>query len=188
MTDTFESSDDNRTASPLAHAQYVTFDKSLELELGARLPEVTVCFETYGDLNAEKSNAVLVTHALSGDSHVAKHNDDDQPGWWDGMVGPGKPVDTDRFFVICSNVLGGCRGTTGPESICSETGRPYGSDFPAVTLADMVAVQARLMDHFGIERLHAVVGGSLGGHQALTWATRYPDRVANCCAPPQAAN
>ncbi|MBW2381787.1 MAG: alpha/beta fold hydrolase, partial [Deltaproteobacteria bacterium] len=116
-------------------------------------------------------------HAISGDSHLAQHDEHDEPGWWDGLVGPGKAVDTDRLFVICSNVLGGCRGTTGPATINPATGIPYGSDFPLVAVEDMVDAQKRLIDLLGIERLRAVIGGSLGGHQTLCWATRYPKHV-----------
>jgi len=172
-----ESSDSARHARPLRHVQSVTFDQALDLELGGRLPSVTVAYETYGQLNAARSNAILVCHAISGDSHVARHNDEDDPGWWDIMVGPGKPIDTSRFFVICPNLLGGCRGTTGPGSTDPATGKPYGRDFPTVTIRDMVEAQRRLLDHLGIGQLLAVVGGSLGGHQALTWATRFPERV-----------
>jgi homoserine O-acetyltransferase/O-succinyltransferase len=172
-----ESSDSVRSARPLRHAQYVTFDQPLDLELGGQIASVTVAYETYGQLNAAKTNAILVGHALSGDSHVAKHDEQDDPGWWDIMVGAGKPIDTDRFFVICPNLLGGCRGTTGPGSTNPATGKPYGREFPTITLGDMVEVQRRLLDHLGIGKLLAVVGGSLGGHQALTWATRFPERV-----------
>ena len=177
-----DSSDAVRTAQPLKHAQSVTFDEPLTLEQGGHLPQVTVAYETYGTLSAAHDNAVLVCHALSGDSHVARHQAGDSPGWWEILVGPGKPIDTDRYFVICPNILGGCRGTTGPNSINAETGRPYGSDFPVVSVGDMVEAQKRLMDHLGIERLLAVVGGSLGGHMVLTWATRFSDRVAGAAA------
>ena len=172
-----ESSDSARHARPLRHAQSVALDQPLELELGGRLASVTVAYETYGQLNAARSNAILLCHAISGDSHVARHDEQDDPGWWDILVGPGKPVDTDRFFVICPNLLGGCRGTTGPGSTDPATGKPYGRDFPTVTIGDMVEVQRRLVDHLGIGQLLAVVGGSLGGHQALTWAARFPERV-----------
>ncbi|MEI8040530.1 MAG: homoserine O-acetyltransferase [Verrucomicrobiota bacterium] len=172
-----ESSDSARHARPLRHAQSVTLDQPLELELGGRLASVTVAYETYGQLNAVRSNAILLCHAISGDSHVAWHDEQDDPGWWDILVGPGKPVDTNRFFVICPNLLGGCRGTTGPGSTDPATGKPYGRDFPTVTIGDMVEVQRRLVDHLGIGQLLAVVGGSLGGHQALTWAARFPERV-----------
>jgi homoserine O-acetyltransferase len=174
------SSDALRSAAPLQYARSITFTEPLELELGDRLPEVTVVYETYGTLNAEKSNAVLVCHALSGDSHVARHDPDDSSGWWDIAVGPGKAIDTDRFFVICPNVLGGCRGTTGPNSINPATGRHYAASFPDVTIEDTVELHRRLLDHLAIPRLHAVIGGSMGGQQALAWATRYPERVAAC--------
>lgn len=172
-----ESSDSVRHAQPLRHVQTVTLTDVLKLELGGELPSVTVAYETYGQLNAARDNTVLVCHAISGDSHVAKHNDEDDPGWWDVAVGPGKPVDTDRYFVVCPNLLGGCRGTTGPGSIHPATGKPYGRDFPTITIGDMVEVQRRLLDHLGIHSLLAVVGGSIGGHQALTWATQLPERV-----------
>jgi len=180
--DDFDSSDSLRHARPLRHLQTLRLPKPLELELGGRLPEVTVAYETYGRLNQRRDNAVLVCHALSGDSHVARHDADDDPGWWDLVVGPGAAIDTDRYFVLCPNVLGGCRGTTGPNSVNPATGRRYGPDFPVVTVGDIVAVQKRLVEELGIERLLAVVGGSLGGHMVLTWATRYPDAVAGAVA------
>jgi len=153
----------------------------MRLESGARLGPVTIAFETYGELNPARTNAVLVLHALTGDAHVAgyHHPDDPKPGWWDLMVGPGKGIDTDRYYVICSNILAGCMGTTGPSSLSPATGRPYGLAFPVVTVADMVEAQKALLDHLGIERLLSVVGGSLGGMQVLEWAVRYPDRVAS---------
>ena len=181
-TDTFSSSDSDRHARTLKHAQQVTLDGSLPLELDGSLPEVTVVYETYGTLSVNRDNAVLVCHAISGDSHVARHDDKDDPGWWDIMVGPGRPIDTDRYFVICPNILGGCRGTTGPNSINPETGKLYGTDFPVVTVEDMVEVQRRLLGKLGIERLLAVVGGSLGGHMVLAWATRLPNCVAGAIA------
>jgi homoserine O-acetyltransferase len=173
----FESSDTIRHAKPLRYLQSAQLPQPLELELGGHLAGVTVAYETYGELNAARDNAILICHAISGDSHVARHNEQDDPGWWDTVVGPGKSIDTDRFFVICPNLLGSCRGTTGPSSLNSASGKPYGRDFPTITIGDMVQVQARLLDHLGIDRLLAVVGGSIGGHQALTWATRYPARV-----------
>lgn len=182
MPDVFESSDSVRSARPLRHARSVTFDGPVSLLNGGTLPGVTVAYETYGQLNPQRSNAVWVCHALSGDSHVARHAADDDEGWWDIAIGPGKPIDTDRFFVICSNVLGGCRGTTGPNNTNPGTGRPWGADFPVITVEDMVDVQRMLLDHLRIDRLLSVVGGSLGGHQALCWATRYPDRVGSCIA------
>lgn len=181
--DFLESSDTARHAKPLRHLKSVTLEGPLELELGGRrLEEVTVAYETYGELNAARDNAVLVCHAISGDSHVAQHNSEDDPGWWDIMVGPQKPVDTRRFFVICPNLLGGCRGTTGPSCVNPATGKPYGRDFPPITVADMVEVQRRLLDHLGLPKLLAVIGGSLGGHQALIWATRHPERVRGVIA------
>jgi homoserine O-acetyltransferase/O-succinyltransferase len=149
------------------------------LDSGAALGPVTIAYETYGRLNDASDNAVLILHALSGDAHVAgthTHNDD-KPGWWDFMVGPGKGIDTDRYFVICSNILGSCMGSTGPASIDPATGRPYGLSFPVVTIGDMVAAQKQLIDHLGVHRLHAVIGGSVGGMQALEWCVRYPQVV-----------
>jgi homoserine O-acetyltransferase len=171
------SSDDLRSARPLPHARLWTSKEPLELESGGRLPEVTVCYETWGELDADHGNAVLVCHALSGDSHVTRHEPADDPGWWELLVGPGKPIDTERNFVLCSNVLGGCRGTTGPNFVDPATGRPWGAEFPVVTVRDMVEVQRRLVDHLGIGALRAVVGGSLGGLQALQWAVDHPARV-----------
>jgi len=182
MTQPFSSTDDVRSGAPLRELKSVTFDQPMKLTLGGELPSVTCAYETFGQLNAERSNAVLICHAISGDSHVARHDDDDEPGWWDQLVGRGKAIDTERFFVICPNILGGCRGTTGPGSIDPATGRPFGTTFPQITIADMVRVQAALLDRLGIERLAGVVGGSLGGHQAMTWAIRHPDRVDACCA------
>ncbi|MGA2799095.1 MAG: homoserine O-acetyltransferase, partial [Thermoguttaceae bacterium] len=180
--DLFESSDTLRHARPLKYAEYVTFDEPLELELGGHLSQVTVAYETYGRLNARADNAVLICHALSGDSHVARHDDADDPGWWDIVVGPGKSIDTDRYFVVCPNILGGCRGTTGPNSLNPETGRPYGADFPVITVADIVDAQRLVIDHLGIGRLRGVVGASLGGNMVLNWATRYGDRLAGAIA------
>lgn len=182
MGESYSSSDAARSAKPLKHLCTATFREPLKLELGGTLPEITVAYETYGTLNAARDNAVLICHALSGDSHVARHDAGDDPGWWDIAVGPGKAFDTDKYFVICSNVLGGCRGTTGPGSANPATGKPYGADFPTITTGDMVAVQRRLVDHLGIGALLAVAGGSMGGHQALTWATRHADRVRKTLA------
>ena len=159
-------------------------NQSLVLESGAKIGPVTVAYETYGQLSPAKDNAVLVLHALSGDCHVAGYYSkaDAKPGWWENMVGPGKGIDTDRYFVICASILGSCGGTTGPSSTNPATGQPYGLDFPVVTVGDMVAVQRKLLDHLGVEKLLAVVGGSLGGMQALEWSLRYPDRVAGVIA------
>ncbi|MCP4374831.1 MAG: homoserine O-acetyltransferase [bacterium] len=173
----FESSDTGRSGSPLKHAESVRFDGPIELSRGGTLDEVTVVYETWGQLNEARDNAVWVCHALSGDSHVAQHDESDDPGWWDIAIGPGKAIDTDKYFVICPNVLGGCRGTTGPKSINPKTGKPYGQDFPIITIEDMIDVQLRVLDHLGIDKLLAVIGGSLGGQQVLCWAVRYPDRV-----------
>jgi homoserine O-acetyltransferase len=152
----------------------------LKLESGRFIGPIDVAYETYGQLSGERDNAILILHALSGDAHVTGRNqsDDPKPGWWDIMVGPGKAFDTNRYFVICSNCLGGCTGTTGPSSINPQTQKPYGLSFPMITIGDLVEVQRRLIDHLGIDRLLAVAGGSMGGMQALEWATRYPDRVA----------
>jgi homoserine O-acetyltransferase len=161
--------------------QYAHFDEPLYLKGGGVLERFTLAYETYGHLNADHSNAVLICHALSGDAHVAGYYTDDpleKPGWWDEAVGPGKMFDTNRYFVICSNVIGGCQGSTGPSSVAPD-GRPYGLRFPFVTVADMVAAQVCLMDRLGIERLFAVAGGSMGGMQALQWAIDYPERVAS---------
>lgn len=178
----FESSDAVRSGKPLRYAQAIELTGPLELEKGGRLARVTVAYETYGRLNAARDNAILVCHAISGDSHVAKHDEADDPGWWDIVVGPGKAIDTNRFFVVCPNLLGGCRGTTGPGSENTQTGKPYGRDFPTITIGDMVEVQRRLLEHLGISHLLAVVGGSLGGHQALTWAARHPAHVRGVVA------
>ncbi len=184
MTDKniFESSDSVRHAKPLKYAQHASFDGPFPLERGRFLPAVTVAYETYGTLNPARDNAVLICHAISGDSHVAGHDAQDDPGWWDIAIGPGKAIDTNRYFVICPNVLGGCRGTTGPNSLNPATGHAYGPDFPLITIGDIVKLQKRLVNHLGIDRLLAVVGGSLGGHMALTWATRYPNELAGCAA------
>ena len=149
-----------------------TFDQ-LPLDCGAILSPVEVAYETYGTLNAAKDNAILATHAFSGDAHAAGEG-----GWWSNMIGPGKAFDTDRYFVICSNILGGCRGTTGPGSINPETGCPWAMAFPSVSISDIVRLQKMLTDHLGIPRLLAVAGGSMGGMQALEWAVAYPESVA----------
>jgi homoserine O-acetyltransferase/O-succinyltransferase len=150
---------------------------ALPLDNGGTLASVEVAYETYGRLNAGKSNAILVLHAFSGDAHAAGINHEGKPGWWDNMIGPHKGFDTDRYFVICANVLGGCRGTTGPASINPATGCPYAMSFPVITIGDMVRLQKLLIDSLGIKRLLAVSGGSMGGMQALQWAVQYPDSV-----------
>src|SRR5690348_3002808 len=156
----------------------VTFDAPLKLDCGRDLAPFTVAYMTYGKLNAQKSNAILICHALTGDQFVASdHPITGKPGWWTTMVGPGKPIDTDRFFVICANVLGGRMGSTGPAEIDPATGKPWGTTFPLVTIRDMVRAQKRLVEHLGIDKLLAVVGGSMGGMQVLQWAASYPDCV-----------
>jgi homoserine O-acetyltransferase len=165
----------------LVHPQTLTFaqDEPFRLESGATLRPVTLSYEVYGRLNANRSNAILVCHALSGGAHAAGYlaPDDAQPGWWDECIGPGKAFDTERYFVICSNVLGSCYGSSGPGSVDPATGKPYGLHFPVVTIGDMVRAQVRLLDHLGIERLLAVAGGSMGGMQVLEWAAHHPNRL-----------
>lgn len=160
-------------------AQRATFDTPLAFRSGAVLPRYELVYETYGTLNPDKSNAILVCHALSGHHHVAGFYADDpkNTGWWDNMIGPGKPLDTDKFFVIGVNNLGGCHGSTGPSSIAPETGKPYGANFPVVTVEDWVESQARLADQLGIRKFAAVMGGSLGGMQAIQWSLSFPERV-----------
>ena len=167
-----------------ASAQRAHFDAPLTFRSGAVLPRYDLVYETYGALNADKSNAILVCHALSGHHHVAGYYADDpnNVGWWDTMIGPGKPVDTSKFFVIGLNNLGGCHGSTGPSSINPETGKPYGAEFPVVTVEDWVESQARLADLLGIRQFAAVMGGSLGGMQALQWSLSYPERVRHVLA------
>jgi len=168
----------------MVEKKYFTFagpGEEMELEGGSRLGPITIAHETLGTLNGKKSNAVLIFHALTGDSHVAGYysKEDPKPGWWDFMVGPGKAIDTDRYFVICSNVLGSCAGTTGPSSINPGSGSPHGGDFPIITITDMVRAQKKLIDHLGIEKLLSVVGGSVGGMQLLEWCARYPDMMVS---------
>src|SRR5690625_4544749 len=163
--------------APAGNRQFIDLG-SLYLEAGGQLPAVTMAYETWGELNADASNAVLILHALTGDSHVRGDAGEGHlsGGWWDGLVGPGKAIDTDKYFVVAPNVLGGCQGTTGPAS-ASPNGSPWGSRFPYVTVRDQVAAEAELADRLGIYRWQAVVGGSVGGHRALEWAAGYPDRV-----------
>ena len=167
----------------------ITFAAPLMLDAGRELSPVTVAYMTYGTLNAQKSNAVLLCHALTGDQFAAsQHPVTGKPGWWNTLVGPGKPIDTDRFFVICTNVLGGCMGTTGPAEIDPATGEPFGLSFPVVTIKDMVRAQAMLIDALGIDQLLCVVGGSMGGMQVLQWAASYPERVIAAIPIATAAN
>jgi homoserine O-acetyltransferase len=156
----------------------ISDDRPLALDSGMSLAPLQIAYQTYGTLNAARSNAILVCHAMTGDQHVAnEHPVTGKKGWWATMVGPGKPIDTERYFVICSNVLGGCMGTSGPAATNPATGRPYGLDFPVVTIRDMVRAQAMLIDHLGIDTLLCVIGGSMGGMQVLQWAASYPERV-----------
>ncbi len=158
-------------------------DKPLHLDSGVDLAPFQIAYQAYGQLNADRSNAILICHALTGDQHVANvHPVTGKPGWWETMVGPGKPIDIDKYFIICSNVVGGCMGSTGPSSTNPATGKPWGLDFPMITLPDMVRAQAMLLDHLGIRKLFAVVGGSMGGMQALQWAAAYPERVFSVLA------
>jgi len=162
--------------------QVARFDQPLQLACGRQLKSYELVYETYGELNAAKSNAVLVCHALSGHHHAAGYHtpEDRKPGWWNECIGPGKPIDTDRFFVVSLNNLGGCHGSTGPSSINPDTGKPWGPDFPTMRTRDWVQSQARLADHLGIDCWAAVVGGSLGGMQAMRWSVEYPDRIRHC--------
>jgi homoserine O-acetyltransferase len=168
----------NRIDGASVPGKTVTLSAPITLESGVVLPGVVVGYQTYGTLNAERSNAVLICHALTGDQYVADiHPITGKPGWWTSIVGPGKVLDTDRYFVICSNVLGGCLGTTGPNSINPATGEPWALNFPVITIGDMVEVQRRLIDHLGIDQLFCVLGGSMGGMQVLQWASCHPKRV-----------
>lgn len=160
--------------------KYFTFAEppnELLLENGSKIGPITICYETYGELSPKKDNAILIMHALSGDAHLAGFHsaNDKKPGWWDTMVGPGKAFDTTKYFIICSNILGGCKGSTGPSSINPATGKPYAMNFPIITIKDMVHCQKRLIDHFGIKRLLSACGGSMGGMQALEWSVSYPE-------------
>lgn len=157
-------------------------EQGFMLENGKTLPALEIRYETYGKLNAEKNNTVWVTSPLTADAHVAGYYtpEDKKPGWWDALIGPGKPVDTDRFFVVCSNILGGCKGSTGPASINPRTGKPYGSTFPTITIGDMVHAQKELADYLGIKDIYCVIGGSMGGFQAMKWAIYYPEQVKRC--------
>ncbi len=163
----------------LVETQSITIDQPLDLDCGRTLPEFTLAYETYGELNPQRSNALLICHALSGDQHAAGYHsvDDRKPGWWDNCIGPGKPFDTDRFFVVSPNNLGGCKGSSGPTSVNPDTGKPFGPDFPLVTVHDWVVSQSHLADALGIEQWAAVIGGSLGGMQVMQWAIDYPDRL-----------
>lgn len=162
----------------IVETKYHKIDSPVQLESGKTLEDVVVAYETYGELNKEKNNAVFVCHALTGDAHAAGwHEGDKKPGWWDILIGPGKALDSEKYFIICSNVLGGCKGTTGPASINPKTSKPYGTSFPVITIKDMVTVQKALVDSFDIKELLAVIGGSMGGMQVLQWMVSYPEMV-----------
>jgi homoserine O-acetyltransferase len=178
---------DNRKTVGLVETRSVEIElppEGFRLESGETLPRIQVAYEAYGELSENRDNVVFVCHALSGDAHAAGyHVDDEQPGWWEEMIGPGKGIDTDYYHVICANILGGCKGTTGPSSIDPHTGQPYGSSFPQITVGDMVNVHCLLLKHLGIPRLAAAIGGSFGGMQVMDWAIRYPDMIDRCvCA------
>lgn len=159
----------------IVETKYFNIEEPIELDSGETLDNVTVAYETYGELNKEKSNAILICHALTGDAHAAGwHEGDKKPGWWEIVIGPGKAIDSEKYFIICSNVLGGCKGTTGPSSINPKTGKEYGLDFPVITIKDMVKVQKKLVDSFEINQLAAIIGGSMGGMQVLQWMITYP--------------
>ena len=170
-----------RVGDPAGHRRFFRIERRVALDVGAVLDSIEIAYETWGTLNADASNAVLMCHAWTGDSHVAGGAGvgHPTPGWWETAVGPGRAIDTDRWFVVCTNVLGGCQGSTGPSSPHPDDGRPYGSRFPVVTIRDMVRAQARLADDLGIARWHCVIGGSMGGMQVLEWAATFPDRVAS---------
>jgi homoserine O-acetyltransferase len=158
---------------------FAAASEKIVLENGVGFGPITLAYETCGTLNKDRTNVILILHALTGDSHMAGFysKEDTKPGWWDIMIGPGKGIDTNRFFVVCSNIIGGCMGSTGPASINPDTGKPYGTDFPVLTIGDMVRAQKALMDHLGIEKLLSVIGGSVGGMQVLEWCVRYPEMV-----------
>jgi homoserine O-acetyltransferase/O-succinyltransferase len=169
----------------IVETQYFTFGETVEtallLECGQRLGPITLAYETYGQLNENRSNGLLVEHTLTSDAHAAGfQKGDKRPGWWNEMIGPGKAFDTDHYFVICANVIGGCKGSTGPSSLTPATGKPYGLDFPVITVKDMVAAQKQLIDYLGISRLLCVAGGSMGGMQVLQWVASYPEMVRAC--------
>ncbi|MBD3290226.1 alpha/beta fold hydrolase, partial [candidate division KSB1 bacterium] len=158
------------------HKRQLTFGP-FKFENGRSLDEITLTYETWGTLNADRSNAILIAHALTGTSHAASSDDMPQPGWWEYLIGPGRAIDTRRYFVICSNVLAGCSGTSGPSTIDPGTGKPFGMNFPVVTIRDMVHAQKRLLDHLKIDKLLTITGASMGGMQALEWAANYPEHV-----------
>ena len=176
------SSTDTHSDKVIVEKQYFTFahpPNQMVLDSGEKLGPITLAYETLGQLNSEKNNTVLICHAFSGDAHVAGYysESDERPGWWDNMVGPGKPIDSDQYFILCINILGSCVGSTGPSSINPETGKPYGLSFPMVTIRDMVHAQKQLIEHLGIEKIMCVIGGSVGGMQVLRWCVEFPEMV-----------
>ena len=177
MSKMYKSSDENRSNIFSSHIKKYKISENVTLSSGYQLNDCEIAYETYGNLNKEKNNAILVCHAISGDSHVAKHDEDDIDGWWDIFVGPGKYIDTNKFFVISSNVLGSCMGTTGPNQINMQTNKYWGADFPEISISDMVLVQAKLIKYLGIEKLMSVVGGSLGAYQAIEWGIQFPEKT-----------
>ena len=173
----------NEESVGFVKTQYFNINEEIKLDSGEILDNVTVAYETYGELNKEKSNAILICHALTGDAHAAGwHTGDKKPGWWEIVIGPGKALDSEKYFIICSNVLGGCKGTTGPSSINPKTNKQYGLDFPVITIKDMVNVQKKLIDSFNINQLVAVIGGSMGGMQVLEWVVDYPKMMKKAVA------
>ncbi len=176
--------DKNGVSVGLVEKKYYTFAEppnEMVFENGAKLGPITIAYETIGTLDKNKNNVILILHALTGDSHMAGYykEDDTKPGWWDIMVGPGKGIDTNKYFVVCSNIIGSCMGSTGPASINNATGNPYGTDIPVITIGDMVKAQKALLDHLGVEKILSVIGGSIGGMQVLEWCIRYPDMVVS---------
>jgi homoserine O-acetyltransferase len=168
---------------PSSHVAQFGSEQPLRLDCGVDLSPFQIAYQTYGELNADRSNAILICHALTGDQHVANvHPVTGKPGWWETLVGPGRPLDPNEYFIICSNVIGGCMGSTGPASINPATGKVWGLDFPVITIPDMVRAQAMLIDRLGIDTLFAVVGGSMGGMQVLQWTAAYPSRVFTALA------
>ncbi|MFO7929444.1 MAG: homoserine O-acetyltransferase [Candidatus Humimicrobiaceae bacterium] len=167
----------------IVKTEYFTFadpPDQMEVESDNRLGPITLAYETYGKLNSSKNNAILIAHALSGDAHVAGfHDGSTKPGWWHDMIGPGKAFDTNKYYIICSNVIGGCKGSTGPSSVNPKTGKPYGLDFPLITIADMVKAQKHLIDHLGIKKILCIAGGSMGGMQVLQWVASFPEYIVS---------
>ena len=172
-----------KNSAGYVETKYIEIPNGIKLDCGETIAPLSIAYQTYGELNKDKTNAVLIVHALTGDAHAAGYNKKTgKAGWWDIMIGPGKGIDTNKYFVICSNVLGGCKGTTGPSSVNPETGKPYGLNFPPITIFDMVRVQKLLIEHLGIDCLLSVIGGSMGGMQALAWPVLYPGLVNSSAA------